>query len=96
MTAIFTPEVVQVVGAVIVGAVLIHVALTLVSSFRRRAHERDQRRVSLEGLQHRAKIQRELSSLAQAKTDLTSGQAAITRGGYNRPCPHKMHIETLT
>ena len=69
MTAIFTPEVVQVAGAVIVGAVLIHVALTLVSSFRRIGHESDQRRASLEGLRHRAAVWRAESEVERERAE---------------------------
>ena len=69
MTAIFTPEVVQVAGALIVGAVLIQVALTLVSSFRRITHESDQRRVSLEGLRHRAAVWRAESEVEQERAE---------------------------
>ena len=54
MTEILTPTTVQIVGAVIVAAVLLQVAAMIVSTFRRLGYESEQRRMALEILNQRA------------------------------------------
>ncbi len=54
MSAILAPAVIQVAGIVIVGAVFIQSVFLMVSSFRRLAVEREQRRITLDSLRYRA------------------------------------------
>ena len=56
MSAVFSPEVVQFAGAVIVCGVLIQVAVMLASSFRRLGYEREQRRHALEALRYQVEV----------------------------------------
>ena len=56
MSLILAPAVIQVAGVVIVGAVFIQSVFLIVSSFRRLAIEREQRRVTLDSLRYQTEI----------------------------------------
>ena len=56
MPLILAPAVIQVAGVVIVGAVFIQSVFLIVSSFRRLAIEREQRRVTLDSLRYQTEI----------------------------------------
>ena len=77
MSVILAPVVIQVIGIVIVGAVFIQSVFLIVSSFRRLAVEREQRRVSLDSLRYRTEI-----VLAESRHEVT--RAELSWSGFRK------------
>ncbi len=77
MSVILAPAVIQVAGIVIVGAILIQSVFLVVSSFRRLAVEREQRRVTLDSLRYRAET-------ALAENRLEVNRAELAWNGFRK------------
>ena len=77
MTLILAPAVIQVVGVVIVGAVFIQSVFLIVSSFRRLAIEREQRRVTLDSLRYQTEI-------ATAESKKEGDRTALSWSGHRK------------
>ncbi len=77
MTLILAPAVIQVVGVVIVGAVFIQSVFLIVSSFRRLAIEREQRRVTLDSLRYQTEI-------ATAESKKEGERTALSWSGHRK------------
>lgn len=77
MSVLLAPAVIQVAGTVIVGAVVIQSVFLIVSSFRRLAIEREQRRVTLDSLRYRTMI-------ASAESRKEGQRAELSWSGYRK------------
>lgn len=77
MSIILAPAVIQTVGVVIVGAVFIQSMFLIVSSFRRLAIEREQRRVTLDALRFQAGI-------ATAESQKEGERTALSWSGHRK------------
>ena len=77
MSTVFSPEVVQVAGVIIVCAVLIQVGVMLVSTLRRVGYERDQQRHALDALRYQAEV-----ALAQSQEERERVEASWS--GYRK------------
>ena len=77
MNLVLAPAVIQVAGVVIVGAVFIQSVFLIVSSFRRLAIEREQRRVTLDSLRYQAAI-------ATAESKKEGERTALSWSGHRK------------
>ena len=77
MTVLLSPVVLQLAGAVIVGAVFIQSMFLIVSSFRRLATEREQRDLFLNALRHRSE-----TALAESRQEMK--RAELSWNGFRK------------
>jgi len=77
MSFLLAPAVIQVAGTVIVGAIFIQSVFLIVSSFRRLAVEREQRRVTLDSLRYRTMI-------ASAESRKEGQRAELSWSGFRK------------
>ena len=90
MSVILAPAVIQIAGIVIVGAVFIQSVFLIVSSFRRLAVEREQRRVTLDSLRYRTE-----TVLAESRQE--AKRVELSWSGYRkfRVLRKEMEIESV-